>query len=299
MIAMPGFQRPDAPSMHEASLAGAARPRRILCCLLGGPTQRATTEVAFDLARGTGARLTGLSGAGLQPLAWRGPLPVGGAFWAEWLAARSRQRLRQDCAASLDEFQAAAACAPEVEAVARHEEAAGEPLTRLLAGHDLAVLPAGIGPNGTPCEPGAEVTASLARTRLLPVLRVRRRPLDVRSLVLLVGASPACGVGAAGLLRSGLWPAAAVSVLPVADYRPGVAAGVTEQVDLLRRHGRKVTVLPSIELEFEAEELRRMLAHHQAAVVSCLSGRHGGFLDGVRNCAFETAAETVPLLLLP
>jgi hypothetical protein len=121
----------------------------------------------------------------------------------------------------------------------------------------------------------------------------------MRSVLMVVGSSPACGMLAAGLLRTGLWPNAEVSILPVADYRAGVAAAVEAQAELLRAAGRKVRLLPSIELDFELQDLRARLATFDAAVLSSLSTQHGGLFDMVRNCAHEAVADTVPVVLLP
>jgi hypothetical protein len=299
MTAIPEFRRPADPASRGAPAAEAAAMRRILCCLVGGAAQREATETALDMARSTGAQLTGLSGAGLEPRDWRGPLPVGGAFWSTWLASSSRARIRQGCAAALDDFHALASGAPDLDIVARHEEAEASALARLLAGQDLVVLPAGAGPHGTEVEPGMEIAASLARARVAPVLRVARRPADVRSVLLLVGDSPVCGALAAGLLRTGLWHGAALSILPVGEEQPGVAEMVTAQAELLRAHGRRVTVLAPLDPDADQEAWRRLLLRSDAAVMARLSSRHGGVLDSIRRCAFETASDTMPLVLLP
>jgi monovalent cation/proton antiporter MnhG/PhaG subunit len=299
MTAIPEFRRPADPASRGVPAAEPAAVRRILCCLVGGAAQREATEAALDLARATGAQLTGLSGAGLEPREWGGPLPVGGAFWSKWLASSSRARIRQGCAAALDDFHALASAAPDLDIVARYEEAEASALARLLAGQDLVVLPAGAGPHGAEAEPGMEIAASLAQARVAPVLRVARRPGQVRSVMLLVGDSPGCGALAAGLLRSGLWQGAALSILPVAEDRPGVAEMVTAQAELLRAHGRRVTVLDPLDPDAEQEAWRRLLLRADAAVMARLSSRHGGVLDSIRRCAFETAADTVPVVLLP
>lgn len=299
MSAIPEFRRPAHPATRGAAEIAPAPVRRVLVCLLGGAAQRATIAEAMALAAPHGATVTGLSGAGLEPRAWRGPLPVGGAYWADWLAARSRARMREAASAALAEFQDAAAAHPRLAAVARHEEAPPRDLLRLLAGQDLLLVPAGIGPHGHESHPGHETAAAVAAARIAPVLRVSRRPAAIRGVLLVVGSSPHCGGLAAGLLRSGLWPAAPVSILPVADHRRGVRDMVEAQAELLREHGRRVAVLASIDLDFEVDDLRARLAFFDAAVVSCLSMRYGGFFDSIRNCAFETTAETVPLVLLP
>lgn len=287
--AMPGQQPQDAPG-----------PRHVLCCLLGGPAQPEATAMALALGSAGGALVTGLSGAGLDPQGWRGPVPVGGAFWAEWLAARSRARRREASAEALQAFQAEAAAAPGAQVAARHEEVGAEALPWLTAGHDLVVVPAGIGPDGLPAEPATEIAAFLARARVAPVLRVRANPARVRAIVVVVGDQPACGALAAALLRLGLWRGAAISLLPVAaDLRPRVAAMVAAQAALLRAHGRRATVLRPVELDFEADDLLPTLGRFDLAVMSGLSGRRGGIFDTVRGCAFEATAATVPAILLP
>jgi monovalent cation/proton antiporter MnhG/PhaG subunit len=297
MSAIPEFRRPA-----EARAAPSAEPvalRRILCGLVGGPAQREATEAAIDLARGAGAQLVGLSGAGLEPRRWGGPLPVGGAFWAEWTASRSRARMRESCAAALQEFQARATAVPGLDVLARHEEAEASELARLLAGHDLVVLPAGAGHHGGDAEPAEEIAASLARARVVPVLRVRRRPDRVRGVVMLVGDTAACGGLAAGLLRTGLYATAPVAILPVADHRPAGPSMVQAQAGLLRAHGRRVTVLPAVEPDFEPLALRATLGRYDVAAMTCLSTRGGGVFDSLRSCAFEVAADTAPVVLLP
>jgi monovalent cation/proton antiporter MnhG/PhaG subunit len=299
MTAVPEFRRPADPAGRDAPALDPAPARRILCCLVGGEAQRAATEAAIDLARATGAQVTGLSGAGLQPRVWRGPLPIGGSFWSDWLTTRSRARIRQGCAEALEEFQSLTAGASDIDVVARHEETQAADFARLLAGQDLAVLPAGAGPHGAPVEPGLELAASLAHARVVPVLRVRQWPRRIRAVLLVVGETPACGALAAGLLRSGLWATAPVSILPVAEERPGVVAMVNEQAELLRMNGRRVAILPALDADFDMAEARRLLARFDASVMARLSSRHGGILDSLRICAFETVADSVPVTLLP
>jgi hypothetical protein len=300
MSAIPEFRRQGEPAQRAQPAAGPVPIRRILCCLVGGPAQAAATAEAVALASGAGAQLVGLSGAGQSANEWRGPLCVGGAFWSTWLAERSRARMRESAAAALQDFHEATSAEPGLDAQARHEEAEPGALARLLAGHDLVVLPAGAGPHGAPCDVRDEIASGLARARVAPVLRVARRPSGpVRNVVLVVGSSEACGALAAGLLRSGLWPDAPVSIMPVAEDRPGVRAMVDAQAALLRAHGRHVTILPSMDLDFDATDLRARLVRYDAAAMSCLSTRHDGFLDSIRMCVHEVTAETVPVTLLP
>ncbi len=300
MSAIPEFRRPADPASRAQIAAEPVALRRILCCLVGGPAQPEATAEAVALARAAGAQLVGLSGAGQSTREWRGPLGVGGAFWSEWLATRSRARMRENAAAALQHFHEAIAGAPGLDALARHEEAAPRDLARLLAGHDLVVLPSGAGPHGLACDLRDEIASGLARARVAPVLRVARRAArPVQEVILVVGASEACGALAAGLLRSGLWPQAVVSIQPVADDRRGVRAMVDAQAELLRAHDRRVVVLPSVDLDFEAPDLRARLVRYDAAVMSCLSTLQGGVLDSIRSCAHEVTAETVPVTLLP
>lgn len=297
--ASPASQQPLDPAGHDAAALDPAPARRILCCLVGGESQRAATEAALDLARAAGAQVTGLSGAGLEPRVWRGPLPIGGSFWSDWMTTRSRARIRQNCAEALEEFQSLAASTSGLDIVARHEEPEAAAFAQLLAGQDLAILPAGAGPHGMPAEPAMELAASLAHARVVPVLRVRQWPRHVRAVLLVVGDSPACGALAAGLLRSGLWATAPVSILPVAEESQGAVAMANEQAELLRRHGRSVAVLPALDADFDMAVAQRLLARFDAAVMARLSSRHAGMLDSLRICAFETVADTVPVTLLP
>ena len=299
MSAIPEFRRPADPSMLHDAATDAVPLRRVLVCLAGGPAQRDAAQEAMHLAGRAGAAVTGLSGAGLEPRAWRGPVPIGGGYWAEWLAARSRARMREAAAEALRDFEAVAAAHPRVEAAARHEEAGADALATLLAGQDLIVVPAGAGPHGPENHPGHEIAAQLSTAHVAPVLRVARRPAAIRGVLLVVGAVPGSGSLAARLLRTGLWSGAPVSILPVGEHRRGVREMVEAQAELLRAHGRRVAVMAPIDNDFDAAELRARLAFFDAAGGPCLSTRHGGILDSIRGCAFETTAETVPLILLP
>lgn len=300
--AAPGLDRRGEPQVAPDATPPPPSPPRILVCLLGGgPAQRAATEVAMDLAAAAGAGVVGVSGAAFEPGGTRhgAAPPPGVASWADRLASRDRARMREAAAEALAEFQLVADANPHVRAAAYHQEAGPGDAARLLADHDLVVVPSGVGPHGPEDRPGREVAAEIARARLGPALRVARRPSAVRRVLLLVGTTPDCAGLADGLLRSGLWPSAQIGVLPVADYRRGVREAAQAQADLLRAHGRRVAVLDPIDLDFEAEAIRPRLATFDAAVLPCLSMRHPGFLASVRNCAWETAADAVPVVLLP
>ncbi|HZF75253.1 MAG TPA: monovalent cation/H(+) antiporter subunit G, partial [Acetobacteraceae bacterium] len=92
MSAIPEFRRPADPATLDRPGSVPAPLRRILVCLLGGHAGREAVAQAMDLAGAQGGTVIGLSGAGMEPRAWQGPLPVGGAHWAGWLASRSRVR---------------------------------------------------------------------------------------------------------------------------------------------------------------------------------------------------------------
>jgi hypothetical protein len=299
MSGIPEFRRPADPALRDAPVSAPVALRRLICCLVGGPNQPEATAQAFDLAERVGGSLTGLSGAGLEPRLWQGPLPIGGAYWADWLASRSRMRIRENCAVALKDFQKLAAATTSVEVATRHEEGQAADLVRALAGHDLVVLPAGMGPHGVECSPSEELAASLARARLVPVLRIRRMVAEVRSVLIVVGPQPACGMLGARLLRTGFWPNAEITILPVADHRAEVAALVEAQAELLRAAGRKLRILPPLESDFDLAVLRSRLATFDAAVLSCLSTLQGGLFDMVRNCPYEAVSDNVPVVLLP
>lgn len=277
---------------HAAVRPPSATPpaslRRIVCCLTGGAHQSDATAVAFDLARRSGARLTGLVGAD----------PAGEGTWLGRVASLARPTHAPEArATALREFQALAeAAAPVLDTALR---GGGVDAAGALAGHDLAVVPAGVGPDGEERPPAEEVAALLSGLRRVPVLRVRRRVPLVRAALLVVGATPTCGALAAGLVRTGLWQDAALSILPVGGDRPGVAAAAEAQADLLRDHGRRVRVLRGVDLVFEPDDLRPLLACHDAAVLSCLSARAPGFIGQARACAHEEAASATALALLP
>jgi monovalent cation/proton antiporter MnhG/PhaG subunit len=234
MSAIPEFRRPADPAMQGAPDAAALR--RILVCLVGGPAQREAAAEAMTLAAPAGAEVTGLSGAGLEPREWRGPVPVGGGYWAGWLAARSRARMREAAATALQEFESVARAHPRIRAAARHEEGSSRELAALLAGQDLIVVPAGVGPHGGESHPGHEDRrrarrgaggAGPAGQRCR--LRTRRGHGRRLRTGMRVPWQPAC-------CEPGSGPAAPVSrSAPVADYRRGVRGdGRTAQAELLR-----------------------------------------------------------------
>jgi monovalent cation/proton antiporter MnhG/PhaG subunit len=286
----------DAPASPGAS-PGASPARRVVCWLGGGGRQRAAIEVAADLAAASRARLLALSA--IDPAAGppAEPVPAGGGAWARWLADRRRARMREAAASALRDFDDLTRGRP-VETASRHDETGIPGLAAAMAGCDLLVAPAGTGFHGADAPPAEEFAATLARRSAVPVLRVRGRPAAVRSVLLVVSGTSGCPELARRYLRSGLWPDAALGLLPVADHRPGVRAAIEGQAELLRAHGRRVAVLEPLDLDFEAEALAREARRFDAAAMSCLSDR-GGWFGAVRNCPFEVVSAEVPVTLLP
>lgn len=272
-------------------------PRRVVCWLGGGGSRRAAIEVAADLASASRGRLLALSA--IDPAAGppAEPMPAGGGAWARWLADRRRARMREASASALRDFDELTRGRP-VETASRHDETGPAGLAAAMAGCDLLVAPAGTGFHGGDASPAEEFAAVLAHRSAVPVLRVRSRPAAVRSVLLVVSGTSGCPGLARRYLGSGLWPDAAVGLLPVADHRPGVRAAIEGEAELLRAHGRRVAVLEPVGLDFEAEALAREARRFDAAAMSCLSDR-GGWFGAVRNCPFEVVSAEVPVTLLP
>ena len=290
MNAAPQIARPP-----EA--AAPLRSRRLLCCIVGGDAQLETTTLAAELATDVNARPVNVSGEDLQHT-----LAASERRWSG-RTFRTRGLLRGDWpgiprATFLDVPEARSFGSPVRSPPSR--PGVHTMSSRIApAGPDLLIVPAGVGEDGGPSRPAREIAAALARARVCPVLRVRRRPAAMRGWLLLVAGAPGCDRLAAGLLRSGLWPSAAVSILPVADYRPRIRAMVEAQAELLRAHGRTVSIMKPIDLDFEAPELAGRIGRFDAAVASGLSNRACWPFGTVRDCALETVAETAPLLLVP
>ncbi|MBD0274599.1 MAG: hypothetical protein ICV73_22045 [Acetobacteraceae bacterium] len=257
--------------------AASCTPRRLFCCRVGGASQAEAERVAAELAADAGMRLVDISADDLRSR--RGWPEMPRAAFLERFGTRPR---------------GAFARAPPSQPAVRAALSGTAP-----TGSDLFVVPAGVGENGAASPPAREVAAVLARARSCPVLRVRRKPAAMRGWLLLVAGAPGCGRLAAGLLRSDPWPSAAVSILPVADYRPRIRRMVEAQAELLRAHGRPVSVMRPVDLDFEGPELAARIGRFDAAVASGLSDRGVWPFGVVRACAQETVAGTVPLLLIP
>jgi len=132
----------------------------------------------------------------------------------------------------------------------------------------------------------------------VPILRVSRKPLDTRRVILIVSSTGRCSRLAHGCLELGLWPKASISILPIGNYRPRVGENVREQLGELQTRDRDVTLHPPVDLDFEVEDLARILSPFHAAVMGRLSYRAGWF-DAVRYDPFEIVASLVPVVLTP
>ncbi|KFG66559.1 hypothetical protein JH26_28495 [Microvirga sp. BSC39] len=171
-------------------------------------------------------------------------------------------------------------------------------LTAKVAEADLVLIPANVGIDGSRAEVWSEVAEVFAQRQHVPILRVLRRPLQVKKVVLVVSSTRRCSQLARRLVELDLWPEAAISILPIGDYRPRVSQGVREQLDLLRTSGRDAALLPAIDLDFAAADLEQILSPFQVAVMGHLSYRAGWF-DSVRHDPFEAIASYVPVVLMP
>ena len=174
--------------------------------------------------------------------------------------------------------------------------AMAEPVSCTSA-YDVVIAPAGVQADGSSARLESEVSAILAKFRRTPILRVRRRPLAIAQVLMLLDGTPACRALARRYVRLGLWADARVVVLPM--DRPSVRGILQDEVEMLRSRGRSVTVFPALDLNFEAPELESILRLFPAAVVGHLSHREGLYFGAVRNDPFAMIAERVPLVLLP
>ncbi len=270
--------------------------KRITVWLMGGKVQDDALSVAFDFAGGAGAAVTGLTAIEATAGFKRQAIPAGGAYWAAWLAERTRQRMRERASEALAAFNDLAAKA-SVPADARHVEGDLYDLTVAASSSDLVVVPAGIDAAGEAARPDREIAATIAAGHTVPVLRVARRPSGFGRAAILVDRDPNCRRLASNFIRSGLLTQADVTIMPIGVDDDVVKAQCYELVDLLEAHGRKVEVSTPLDLladeHFIVERLRPM----DMVVMTKLSGRAGWF-SRVREDAHEIAGATAPLVLL-
>ncbi len=268
--------------------------RRITAWLVGGERQGEALGVAFDLARASGAALTGLSAIDPDAGYRREPVPAGGIYWAARLAGRRRQQMRTQAAEALADFERISA-ETGIAGKARHEEGPLDKALVALAGCDLVVTPAGTDRLGAPAAYRDEVAALAASARTGPVLRVSRRPISVSRVALLVDNSSHAQTLAQTFLHSGLYPHAEVTVIPLGQQAAERLA--QEQVELLEAHGRRVLLAPPIGLSEDAKVMQERLQPFDLIAMTTLSDRVGWFSQ-IRESAHETAADTASLTLL-
>jgi hypothetical protein len=279
--------------ISPASSVGAAGGKaaflqNVTCFLAGGPHQHAATAVACDLAGGGRTRVTGVAAS---PPHWSAFLDI------------SQRHTRVGVEQPLS--QAALSAVADYEA--QYGERLGETshiakgtwsyLSRVIGGQSLAVVPAEVGLDGSFELFDEEVAALVQSLGSVPVLRVRRRPLRVSSVLLLIDNTALSRKLSTLYQELGLWAEARVVILPM--DRPSVPAIVQEQVHSLRAHGHDVAVMQPLDLNFERSDLERLLPQFHVAVMGHLSYRIGPFFDLVRNNAFEIVAKQVPMTLLP
>ena len=275
--------------------------RRICCCLTGGATQHAATAVALDLARATEARLTALAGVDpFHPATPKQSSPLLG-FWRSFRGEVDSGAMRDAARCAIEDFEDQVG--RKGGAIAIDHVAAGGVWPRfcsLVAGHDIAVVPAGVGADGRRETYDREAAARLATASNTPVLRVSRRPLSIERVLVVLDNTARCRRLAHTVAEVGLWPDARLTVLPVGCDRPIVDEIVRAQADHLDRSGRwsRVCVLAPLPLDFEAPDLIDFASGFQVAVMGHLSNRIGLF-DTIRNDVHEVVASVVPMVLLP
>jgi hypothetical protein len=268
-------------------------PGTVTCLLLGGRAQVATIEMSYEIAASHAAQLIAV--APIEPF-----VPPHFTFsqglWS-WIGDVDLAAMRDAARLSIEQFQAHG-CGKAISPSGLIGGSDVRELTARMAESDLVLITANVGMDGGWAEIQDEVAEFLVQKTQVPILRVSRRPLNVRKVVFIVSSTGRCSRLVHAYLELGLWPEASVSILPVGDYRPRVAENVREQLDLLHTRGRDAVLLPPIDLDFEAVDLEQLLSPFQAAVMGHLSYRAGWF-DSVRFDPFETVASRVPLVLVP
>lgn len=292
--AMTAVQLRSNPSPNANLLADPATVRRATAWLVGGQQQDEALQVAFSLARMSGASLSGLSaidpGAGFK----REPVPAGGIYWASRLASVRRQRMRDQAAEALASFERLSA-ETGVKVSARHEEGPLDQINIALAGADLVVTPAGVGQLGTPAAFKDEVATIAASTQIAPVLRVNRQPRTAGHVALLIDDGPRSKTLAKAFAQSGVYPYAEVTLIPLGQNMAEKLAD--EQADLLDAHGRRVTVGSPLSLSDSVGAMQERFLPFEMVAMTTLSAR-GGWFSQLREDAHEVAADTAPMTLL-
>lgn len=263
--------------------------------------QHAATATALDFARESGTRLTAL--ASIEPFEPAKPTRRSalGDLWRRFHEDVDPSMMRDAACCAVRDFEEQAGRESRAKPIDRVE--AGGVWSRfvsLVSGHDLAVVPAGVGLDGRWDDFESEAAARLALRSNVPVLRVSRRPLAIDQVLVVIDNTPQCWRLTQTLERVGLWPNAGLVVLPIGCDRPLVEEVVRAQIDDLERSGglRRARVLSPLSLDFEVADLVDLVSGFQAAVLGQLSNRIGIF-GAVRNDAHEVVAKVVPMVLLP
>lgn len=268
--------------------------KTVACLLLGGRTQHATTAMSFEIAASHAAHLTAI--APIDPFTPSPRSSLGHSMWplvddVDFAAMRDAAR------SAVEEFETQSR-----DNVLKVSRIIGGSDVRTVAAEaakfDLVLVPANAGVDGTWTEARGEVAEFLVRRGHTAILRVSRRPLDVKNIVLVTSSTGRCSGLAHRYLELDLWPEAKISFLPIGAYRPCVSQYVSEQLDLLQTRGRQATLLPPIDLDFEAIDLQHIVSPFQVAVMGHLTHRAGWF-DSVRCDPFEVVASCIPVALLP
>jgi hypothetical protein len=283
------------PRIQQKSGLEHHRPRTLACLLLGGRAQAATTEVSFEIA----ASFHAVQLTAVTPIDPFVSLPhfTFSRGLRSWVGDVDLAAMHDAARLSIEQFQAHSYDkALSVSRIIGGSDLSA--LTARAAEADLVLIPANVRMDGGWAEIRREVAEFLVRRGHGSILRVSRRPLDVRRVVLIISSTGRCSQLALKFLELGLWPEAGVSILPVGDYRPRVSENVREALDLLHTQGRDAELLPPIDLDFEGDDVEQLLSPFQAAVVGHLSYRAGWF-DSLRSDPFEITASCVPLVLAP
>lgn len=268
-------------------------PGTVACLLLGGRAQVATIEMSYEIAASHAAQLIAV--APIDPFAPANHFTFSQSL-RSWIGYVDLAAMHGAARHSIEQFQAHGCdkAFPVSRSIAGSDV---RELTARTAASDLVLIPANVRMDGGWADVQDEVAEFLLQRTQVPILRVSRRPLDVRKVILIVSSTGRCSQLSHRYLALGLWPEAKVSVLPVGDYRPRAAENVREQLDLLHTQGHDADLLPPIDLDFEAVDLEQLLSPFHAAVMGHLSYRAGWF-DSVRFDPFEVVASRVPLVLV-
>lgn len=292
--AMTAVQLRSGQSPSANLIADPATVRRVTAWLVGGQQQEEALQVAFDVARMTGASLSGLSAIDPSASYRREPVPAGGIYWASRLASLRRQQMRDHAAEALASFERLSA-ETGISVSARHEEGPIDRVSTVLSGCDLVVTPAGVGQLGTAAPFKDELATLASAARIAPVLRVRRRAKGMGQAAILVDNEARAMTLAKAFVHSGVYPNAAVTLIPLGQHT--TSQMLEEQADLLEAHGRRVTVAAPISLSDGAASMQERFQAFDLVAMTTLSARLGWFSQ-LREDAHEVAADTVPLTLL-